>query len=1212
MNRTSIWIVLLALSNIFTNAYEVNVTELKVRKSKRLGFELKNKLSSKIDFKNSIKIKSGSANQVLLNGSGVTASDFDKDGLCDIFFAGLEKENKLYKNLGNFVFLDVSQKFLNLENDLSTAVAFADINNDSWPDLLIGTVDSGLHIYANLEGEKFEKLNLNFELNNEVGIYSIAISDIDRDGDLDVYLSTYRNYSIRSNPRIKFETNFVNGRQEIVKITDSVQNKNYDKSRFYIDDKGKIIESGIIDYMLINELKGGFKLLKINDFLQGAKLQQDYYINEFNNWGLGCVFADLNFDGYDDLYVCNDLSGGDFLYINKKGLFYSGNERVSYKSPMFSMGVDVADINNDGFFDIFVVDMLNKEFKKRKTQLDHFPDYKLINRSNGSFENNRNMLFLGKSDGTYDEIAYYAGLEGSDWSWCPIFTDVDLDGYQDVLITNGFAYDLENTDLIDNSIKNNIPTSNLSHLAEGRYDERYKKNDSNLAFRNNGDLTFKDYSNKWNFNFEGISQGACLADLDNDGDEDVIINNFTLLVGEEQNKKRSSKENGKLDGDAIIYENIGDRPRIRIKLELENNFYGIGATLKFKQMDEVQTRQIRLGSRYCSSDEPAVTFSIDDLVQENELEIFHGKEYLKIINVKPNSLITVYSDDFMEIKEISTNNNKQSIFKKQSVDSVAYHKPNNVNTDYLQKNIGRELIISEPIINFLNTKHAILNNGNNFVQLNNTIPGGGNTNFSMMDSFTLRHMNNLYLFELRSYSLNNLHNAESLINIYKINENNNTLVYHDNYTISGSFNCINWHGVNNEQINIILGGGYVLGEYPKSYSSIAIPFNLNLMGFHESEVIKIKSKSGVNQITITDLNNDYSFEIIFAQETGSIKILNYIEGQYVDCTRQYGLDSYVGNWNSLAVGDLNNDGFMDLIAGNTGVNNKYNAYSKHNLKLYSVKNGEQLDLYRTYRNSNNVDETVEGLSYLSKINPFLSVVFENNEMFFNSNFKQIFSKKIMNSVSFTELETCLFINKNSVFEKSELPKSANFYPVYGIHIVDINLDGFLDVFMCQNSYGAKGENEVHNNLPVKFYQNYDGSLISSSEINGDIQKGEFHARTISTFDFNEDCKPDILVGNIKGAYHLYSNASEKNGIKINLIGNDINLVGSKVMIEYSNGKLGPASEFPSKTEYRVQRDRSMFFGLRNEPINILIKNKSIIQRVPILEGRSNYKIDLKL
>ena len=139
--------------------------------------------------------------------------------------------------------------------------------------------------------------------------------------------------------------------------------------------------------------------------------------------------------------------------------------------------------------------------------------------------------------------------------------------------------------------------------------------------------------------------------------------------------------------------------------------------------------------------------SFDDLVQENELEIFHGKEYLKIINVKPNSLITVYSDDFMEIKEISINNNKQSIFKKQSVDSVAYHKPNNVNTDYLQKNIGRELIISEPIINFLNTKHAILNNGNNFVQLNNTIPGGGNTNFSMMDSFTLRHMNNLYLFE---------------------------------------------------------------------------------------------------------------------------------------------------------------------------------------------------------------------------------------------------------------------------------------------------------------------------------------------------------------------------------------------------------------------------------------------------------------------------------
>ena len=1210
MNRISSCIILLALIYLNANAYEVNVKKLNVRTSKGLGFEQKNKLSSKINFKNSLKIKSGSSNQVLLNGSGVTASDFDKDGLCDIFFAGLEEENKLYKNIGNFVFLDITPEILKLENSLSSAVAFADINNDSWSDLLIGTVDSGLHIFANLEGKGFKRVNLNFELNDEVGIYSMAISDIDRDGDLDVYLSTYRNYSVRNNPRIKFETNFVNGKQEIIKIIDNNQNKAYDKSRFYIDNKGKIIESGIIDYMLINGMKDGFKLVKINEFLQGSKIQNNYYVNELNNWGLGCVFADLDFDGYDDLYVCNDLSGGDFLYINKKGLFYKANDRLNYKSPMYSMGVDVADINNDGLMDIFVVDMLNNEFKKRKTQLDHFPEYKLINGSYSSFENNRNMLFLGKNDGTYDEIAYYSGLEGSDWSWCPIFIDVDLDGYQDILITNGFAYDLENTDLIDNSINDNIPNSNLSHLAGGRYDKKYKKNDKNLAFKNNGDLTFNNYSNEWNFNFEGISQGACLADLDNDGDEDIIINNFTLIIKEDQNKKSFSRENEILEGDALIYENIGDSPRIRIKLELENNFNGIGATVKFKQIGETQTKQIRLGSRYCSSDEPAVTFSIDDSVQENELEIIHGKKYLKINNVKPNSLITVCSDDLIEINKMTVNLENKPILKKYPTDRLVFHKPNNVNTDYLQKNIGKELIISEPIINLMDTKRAILNKGNKFVQLNNNNSLTSNSELSLMDSFTFRHNNNLYLFELRSYSLSNLHKAKSLINIFKFNENNNKLDHYSTYKIPGSFNCINWHCVNDEQINIILGGGYVLGAYPKGDSSISIPFDLNSMELNELEITKIKTKSGVNQITIIDLNNDYSSEIIFAQEAGSIKIFNYIEGEYVDYTRKYGLESYVGNWNSLAVGDLNNDGLMDLIAGNMGLNNKYNAYSKHNLKLYSVRNGEQLDLYRTYRNSSNVDKTVEGLSYLSKINPFLSVVFDNNEMFLNSDFNQIFSSKIVNSVTFTELETCLFINRNGMMEKKELPKSANFYPVYGVHIIDINLDGYLDVFMCQNSYEAKEENEIRDNLPVKLFYNNAGSLIESNAVNDDVYIGESHSRTISVFDINDDCKPDVLVGNSKGRYQVYSNNSKNNGIRIDFKGDDISLFGLKVMVEYKNGRRGPASEYSSKTEYKVQRGRYMFYGLEFEPANFLIKNKYITKRVPILEGKINYLIDL--
>ena len=194
----------------------------------------------------------------------------------------------------------------------------------------------------------------------------------------------------------------------------------------------------------------------------------------------------------------------------------------------------------------------------------------------------------------FDEVAYYAGIEASDWSWCPIFIDVDLDGYQDLFITNGFGYDLENIDLVGKTEQGNGYNSGyLLKFNKDNFDKKYVRNERNLAFKNNGNLTFTNQGKEWGLDFEGISHGACLADLDNDGDEDIIINNFSLYSDVEQPGSILTERIFYSNSNAGIYKNVSNEPRVRVKITgLHGNSVGIGATVKFTQSEQTQTRQI--------------------------------------------------------------------------------------------------------------------------------------------------------------------------------------------------------------------------------------------------------------------------------------------------------------------------------------------------------------------------------------------------------------------------------------------------------------------------------------------------------------------------------------------------------------------------------------------------------------------------------------------
>ncbi len=498
------------------------------------------------------------------NGGGVAVGDINSDGLPDIYLGGTQIPNKLYLNKGRMKFEDISEKAgVSRAAGITNGISMADVDGDGDLDMYVCKFNYPNILYINNGNNTFSDRASEFNLAVTGTSLQALFFDYDNDGDLDMYL-------VMNGPL----------RNEFRKPGDS-------------------------DKLFRNNGNSTF-----TDVSDSAGIRDIGY-------GLSVSAGDLNGDGWIDLYITNDFEVRDILYYNNRnGTFRNATKDALSNTSLFGMGSDIADFNNDGLPDIAAMDMFPPNHKRKMTQLLSMSNYS----SNlDSMQLMRNTLQLNRGNGTFSDICYVSGVAETDWSWACLFVDLDNDGFKDFYITNGIKRDMDDQDF-NRAMKSPKPSLELLDKMPTTLLENY-------VFRNNRDLTFVPMNKQWGMNQKVNSNGAVFADLDNDGDLEIIINN--------------------IDSVAFIYNNLtserkqGNYLRVRL-IGNGHNTYGIGARVSIRQKNTNQMQDLMLTRGFLSSVEPIMHFGVgkDRVIEELTVRWASGKTQT-LRNIPVNQLLTI-------------------------------------------------------------------------------------------------------------------------------------------------------------------------------------------------------------------------------------------------------------------------------------------------------------------------------------------------------------------------------------------------------------------------------------------------------------------------------------------------------------------------------------------------------------------------------------------
>jgi enediyne biosynthesis protein E4 len=1157
---------------------------LTVNPAGQTGFRLLPPDRTGITFTNRLAVDRYLTNQIYLNGAGVALGDVDGDGRCDIYLCGIDNSNALYRNLGDWKFQDITAEAgVACEGLGASGAALADLNGDGHLDLIVNSVGQGTHLFANNGKGQFTWLTRALPLNPARAGMTLALADIDGDGDLDLYIVNYRTETLRDHPQTRLQGNLVNGKM-VVEFVDGRPTTEPDLvGRFVLNADGRIQENGEVDLLLRNE--GDFRFSAI-PFTQGAfRDEDDRPLKEPPyDWGLSAMFRDLNGDGAPDLYVANDFESPDRIWINQgQGQFRAIPRLALRHTSLFSMGVDVGDLNRDGFDDIFVSDMMMQEHSSRHLRIgDIQPVFLEVGAIEDRPQYSGNTLSLNRGDGTYAEIGWFSRSQASGWTWCPVLVDIDLDGYEDIIFPTGHERDMMNVDVTDRAevVKAQQRLSKMEQLRLRMMFDRFDT--PNVVFRNRGDLTFEDVSQAWGFTANEVSQGIALGDLDNDGDLDVVVNNLNGLAG--------------------IYENTTPSPRVAVRLKGKpGNTHGVGARITL--LDGAvpsQAQEIISGGRYLASDDPMRVFAAGSATQGMRLQVAWRSGLRSVVeDVRANHLyvieetgaqpfqpapVPVPQPAFVEVESFK-HTHTEPFFEdyhrqpmlpnrlSQLGPGVAWYDVNEDGWDDLVIGSGQGGHLAlfhndqnggfKPAVGpFLN--RPVTRDQTTVLAIQGMILAGS-ANYE--DGLT----NGGYL---RVYDLKRAVAGDSVLGPT---------------SSAGPLALADIDG--DGDLDLFIGGRVVAARYPEPADSLLLRNEGGrLVVAHRWEKIGL-----VSAAVFSDLDLDGDPDLVLACDWGPIRVFRNDRGAFTEITAKLGLADLKGWWTGVATGDLDNDGRPDLIVGNWGLNSHFKASPDNPRKLYygDIDDDGLVDLIEAiYDPTLKAEVPDRGLKPVSFALPWLKEQIGSYEAYGRASLQELYGELLKKTavVDVTTLASTLFLNRGERFEPRPLPVEAQWTTAMGVCVGDYDGDGHDDVFLSQNFFAVAPEawrQDAGRGLWLR--GDGKGSLQPiSAQLSGIRVYGE--QRGCALADFDQDGRTDLVVTQNGAATRLFRNVTARPGLRVRLLGPPGNPYAVGAMLRLHSGAYsGPAREIQAGSGFWSQNSPVQVLGLPQAPATLEIR-----------------------
>lgn len=1186
-----IWILLLPL-NLRTAEQilpGVRLSRLSAASNSPPGFSLQPVSRTGVNFTNRLEEEASARNRVLNNGSGVAAGDFDQDGLVDLFFCSLNQQNRLFKNLGNWKFAEVTESAgLQFPPLFYRGGVFADLDGNRWPDLLVGTVGRGVLCFLNDGRGRFTNATVQSSTASPFATETMALADIDGNGTLDLYVCNNRTEDIRDAARVPIT--YVN------KVPTVPPNL---RSRITLA-SGVLQEYGEPDILYLNDGRAHFRAVS---FTNGAffSARGEPLTETPLDWGLAAAFRDLNGDGAPDLYVCNDYWTPDRLWINGGlGRFKEAAPQAVRKFPSSSMGVDFADVNRDGHVDVFAVDMLSRSSEMRRRQtVAKRPIPPLVGDIDSTIQTPQNTLLLNRGDGTFAEIACFARLEASDWSWSPVFLDVDLDGFDDVLVSAGHLRDIQDFDandriraLQESWRKSPMATTNLQGAFVAAKREHAKMypplNMPVVAFRNRGDLRFGEVTPEWGLNEPGVNHGIALADLDNDGDLDVVVN--------------------RLGAPAALFQNNCGAPRVGVRLHGKApNTQAIGAKIELIGGPvSNQIHEVTCGGSYMSGSDTRRVFATGKTSDGMVLRItWRDGAQSEITGVRPNHFYDI-DENVVARKSAppSRRPNQPPIFQDVSFLIKHTHHDEAFDDFARQPSLPRKFSQGGPGATWFDlnddgwedliigsgkggTAGVFLNdNGNRFQPATNLFALPVDRDQTTVLGLKTRLGERVLLASSSAYEDGDTH----LPPVRQINSasGDSKAILDKTPESTGPMALADLDG--DGDLDLFVGGQLVPGRYPESASSMIYRQLDGIWSLDSANSALLVNVGLVSGAVWSDLNGDGFPELLLAGEWGPLKIFRNARGQLspwnpqvrdasagsTNPENQIALGSFTGLWQSITTGDFDGDGLLDIVAGNWGLNSCWRASAERPLTMFygdfSGRDGVEI-LECEYDSERGQLAPRHLRDAMATSIPWIAEKFPTHNAWSRATVAELLEGRVekIKEVRVATLATMVFLNRKDHFELATLPAEAQLAPVFGISVTDVDGDGREDLLLAQNFFAFRLEDSRLDAGRALLLRGKGNGIFAavSGDVSGIKVYGEQRGAAVA--DFNHDGRPDWVVTQNGAATKLFRNRTGRPGLRVRLLGpaGNSDAVGAIVRLKIRND-WGPAREIRAGSGYRSQ------------------------------------------